>query len=96
MDWHTRMALCDALSVSSRSSVLQPLQYTYLDKTIRDMLALKCFTIACILTSFASHYNLNKVLDLSIDVLPMDCLSYKLFLQSLTPRSFSGTIQSAN
>ena len=55
--------------------MLQPSQYTYLDKTIRDMLALKCFTIACILTSFASDYNSNTVVVLSIDVLPIDFLS---------------------
>ena len=69
------MAQCEALSLSSRSSVLQPSQYTYLDKTIRDMLALKCFTIAFILTSFASDYNSNTVVDLYIDVLPIDFMS---------------------
>ena len=69
------MARCEALSLSSRSSVLQPSQYTYLDKTIRDMLALKFFTIAFILTSFASDYNSNTVVDLFIDVLPIDFLS---------------------
>ena len=58
------MARCDPLSGSSRSSVLQPSQYTYLDKTIRDMLALKCFTIACIFTSFLSHYYSNAEVDL--------------------------------
>ena len=75
LDRHTGMARYDALSLSSRSSVLQPSQCTYLDKTIRDMLALKCFTIACILTSFASDYNLNTVVDLSIGVLRIDFLS---------------------
>ena len=45
--------------------MLQPSQYTYLDKTIRDMLALKCFTIACIFTSFPSHYYSNAEVDLS-------------------------------
>ena len=44
--------------------MLQPSQYTYLDKTIRDMLALKCFTIACIFTSFPSHYYSNAKVDL--------------------------------
>ena len=81
--------------MSSRSSVLQPSQYTYLDKTTHDMLALKCFTIACILTSFASDYNSNTVVDLAIDVLPRDFLFYILFLQSLLPRSFSFTIFSS-
>ena len=59
------------------------------------MLALKCFTIACILTSFASDYNSNTVVDLAIDVLPIDFLFYTLFLQSLLPRSFSFTIFSS-
>ena len=77
--------------MSSRSSVLQQSQYTYLDKTIRDILALKSFTIACILTSFASDYNSNTIVDLAIDILPIDFLSYILFLQSLLPRSFSFT-----
>ena len=44
--------------------MLQPSEYTCLDNSIRDMLALKCFTIACIFTSFSSHYYSNTEVDL--------------------------------
>ena len=57
------MAQCDPLSMSSRNYVLQPSQYTYLHKTTRDMLAFNYFTMACILTSFASSSNSNTVVD---------------------------------
>ena len=90
------MARCDPLSVSSRSSVFQPSQYTYLHKTTRDMLAFNYFTKACILTSFASDSNSLTVVDHRIHVLAIDFLSYILFLQSLLPRSVSFTIYSSN